>query len=72
MTHLARTGQYDFFDHNRKVAKASIPDSAATLSPDRAAGYVRFTIPRSAQRRDHSYEKITNYRPLGSSVSQLD
>jgi len=68
----ARSGQYDIFDHTRKLATASVPGTGSTMVEPQKVGKVDFTIPRSAETIALKDEDIHNRRPLGGPSSELD
>ena len=67
-----RSGEYDIFDHTRRIAGARVPGTASSRIAPQKVGKVQFTLPRPAEIVELSDEDIHNRRPIGGPTSQLD
>lgn len=67
-----RTGQYDIFDHTRKIASGLAPGSSLNRTKPQKVGQVQYTIPRAGERMTLKYEDLNNMRKVGSNADQID
>ncbi len=67
-----RVGQYDIFDHTRKVAGGSAPGTSLTRIEPQKVGVVQYTIPRAAERMTLKYEDMNNRRRIGDNAQNVD
>lgn len=67
-----RTGQYDIFDHTRKIASGLTPGASLTRTKPQKVGQVQYTIPRAGERMTLKYEDLNNMRKIGSNADQID
>lgn len=67
-----RSGQYDIFDITRRIATGRAPGAVSSRQKPQKVGSVQFTIPRSAETIELSYESLNNQRTLGQASDQVD
>lgn len=67
-----RVGQYDIYNNTRKIATARVPGQESARRPPQEVGYMRFTLPRSAETIPLTMEEIHNRRRIGGPSSELD
>lgn len=67
-----RSGSYDIMDITRRVATGRVPGTEPSMQPPRVYGTVPYTIPRSAESIEVTYEQLNQQRPSGESVTTLD
>jgi hypothetical protein len=68
----ARSGQYDIFDHTRRLATGRNPGTASGRRAPQKVSFVQFTIPRSAEIMPLTDEDLHNRRPIGGPTSDID
>lgn len=66
--HDLRSGQYDIFDVTRKPATGRVPGTAMSRQKPQKVGYVRFTIPRSAEVIPLTDEDMRQRRGIGENL----
>lgn len=70
--HHLREGSYDIRDSTRRVATGRNPGATSSRQKPQKTAKVNFTIPRSAENIELSYEKLNQFRQIGSSVNEVD
>jgi hypothetical protein len=67
-----RTGQYDIMDITRRVATGRAPGAVSSRQKPQKVGSVQFTLPRSAETIELTYEALNNRRQLGGDANIVD
>lgn len=67
-----RRGAYDVFNDTREVATARMPGVTSATIARNPRGTVPFQIPRIAEKKPLLLEELSNLRPLGGPVNQID